>query len=115
MVPLAMIAVLSGCQSAHVAKPAVAEFGGSAPDAQMEFWHTLALRSLTSNDDALHGMLLYLDEKDDCATYADRMTVLKQRGLLPAGFNEPAEEAVRRGTVAVMFAKILKLRGGLAM
>jgi len=109
------VLLAAGCQSARVTKPAIAEFGGSDPDAQIDFWHALASRSLTSNDDAMHAMLLYLDDKDDCATYADRVAELKKRRLLHAGFDSPADEAVRRGTVAVMFANALHLRGGWAM
>jgi hypothetical protein len=108
-------ALLAGCHSAHVADPVTSKLAASDPDTQLMFWHTLAERPMTSNDDALHGMLLYLDEKDDCASYADRVTLLKGRALLPTDFNEPADVAVTRGTVAVMFAQTLHLKGGWAL
>src|SRR5450432_1710337 len=60
-------------------------------------------------------MLLYLDDHDDCADYAARVALLKQRGLLAGDFNQPHDAAVQRGTIAVMFVKTLKLRGGWAM
>ena len=41
-----------------------ANLSGSDADAQMEFWHTLASRNLTSNDEAFHGLLLFLDAED---------------------------------------------------
>lgn len=107
--------VAYGCKQAQVEKPVTADIAQSDPDSQLLFWHTLAERPLTSNDDAFHGMLLYLDERDDCPDYAARVALLKQRGLLPASFNQPASAAVERGTVAVMIVKTLSIRGGWAM
>ncbi len=112
---LGCLLLMTGCQSAHIGKPVTAELGGDDADTQLDFWHTLAERPLTSNDDALHGMLLYLDQTDSSAGYAERVTLLKKRGLLASSFNRPADEAVLRGTVAVMFVKTLSLKGGWAM
>jgi hypothetical protein len=105
----------AGCQTAHVDKPLTAELGSSDPDTQLEFWHTLAEQSVTSNDDAFHGLLLFLDGTDASSDYAGRVETLKSRKLLPAGFNQPAEQAVDRGTLAVALARALKIRGGLVM
>jgi hypothetical protein len=109
------ILLMVGCHGAQVQHDVTADLGGNDPDVQLDFWHTLADRPLTSNQDALHGMLLYLDNKDDCADYAARVALLKQRKILPGDFNKPANAAVERGTVAVMFVKTLKLHGGWAM
>src|ERR1700712_4830597 len=96
-----MISVfLAGCHSAKVAEPLTAKLGGSDPDSQMEFWHTLAERNLTSNDEAFHGLLLYLSDADPATDYAGRVTVLKSRGLLDANFHQPADQAVERGILA---------------
>ena len=81
----------------------------------MEFWHQLAERPVTGNDDAFHGLLLYLDGEDPSQDYAGRVETLKSRGLLPRGFNQPAERAVDRGTLAVAITKALDIKGGWAM
>jgi hypothetical protein len=60
-------------------------------------------------------MLLYLDSSDASHDYAGRVKTMKSRGLLPAGFEGKADEAVERGTVAVMIAKVLNIHGGWAM
>lgn len=104
-----------GCQAARVDQPVVAKLGGVDPDTQMDFWHTLADQSVTSNDDALHGLLIYLDGSDDSQGYDQRVQKLIDRGLLPANFSSPAEEGVTRGTLAVALVKTLKVRGGLMM
>ncbi len=95
--------------------PVARELGGSDPGKQIEFWHTLADRPVTSNDDALHGLLLFLDGQDDSADYAARVEAMKQRKMLPAGFRAAGDEAVDRGTVAVALVRALGIRGGWAM
>lgn len=105
----------TGCQTARVVQPITAQYGGSDADAQLEFWHTLADQPVTSNDDALHGLLLFLDGTDPANTYDERVTALKSRGLLPRSFDAPPDEAVSRGTLAVAITKALDLPGGWVM
>jgi hypothetical protein len=92
--------------------PAVA---GNDPGAQMEFWHTLPQRRVASNDEAFHALLLFVDGSDPATDYAGRVEMLKQRKMLPQGFNGTSEVAVKRGTVAVAIAKALEIKGGLSM
>ena len=115
LVGIACLALLGGCQAAHVPDSVVAKFPGDDAGAQLDFWHELAERKLTSNDDAFHGLLLYLDNTDPSANYAQRVATLRSRGLLPAHFSEPADLAVERGTIAFAIVKTLRLRGGWVM
>lgn len=103
----------AGCNNAKVAEPLTGKLGGSDPDAQMEFWHTLASRNLTSNDEAFHGLLLYIDSTDPATDYAGRLQSLKSRGLLDESFNQPADQAIQRGTLATTLVRALKIKGGL--
>jgi hypothetical protein len=107
--------LLAGCHSAHVPADVTSNLGGNDPDVQLNFWHTLAEHHLTSNQDAFHAILLYVDDHDDCADYNARVALLKSRGMLAKDFNEPHDSAVKRGTVAVMFVKILNIHGGWAL
>jgi len=106
---------LLGCRATTVGKPLAAELSGSDPDAQLNFWHSLADEPLTSNDQAFHGLLLYLDSKDDSTDYAARVQALQARGIVSKQFKEPAEAIVTRGTLAVAIVKILEIKGGLTM
>ena len=114
---LALIAllVLTGCQTARVERPLTLDHGGNDVGEQLEFWHALAERPVTSNDEAFHGLLLFLDEEDPATDYAGRVSALRSRGMLPAGFDKPAEQAVERGTLAVAVVKALKIDGGLML
>jgi len=109
---LAALIVEAGCHSAKVAEPLTAKLGGSDPDSQLEFWHTLAQRNLTSNDEAFHGVLLYLSDTDPASDYEGRVKELKSRGLLDANFHQPADQAVERGTLAQVIVRALKIKGG---
>jgi hypothetical protein len=112
---LAGIVLTSGCQTARVEKPLTHELGGNDPNEQLEFWQRLADQPVTSNDDAFHGLLLFLDGGDPASDYAGRVQTLKSRKLLPQSFNQPAEQAVSRGTLAVALVKMLDIKGGLML
>jgi hypothetical protein len=107
-----ILVVTCGCQTPRAGKPLAAELAGSDADAQLSFWHELTDETVTTNDHAFHGLLLYLDGKDDSADYAGRVATLKSRKMLPKNFDEPATAAVRRGTLAVAIMRVLKQHGG---
>ena len=81
----------------------------------MEFWYQLARRPVVSNDETMHALLLYLDNTDPAANYADRVKVLHSRGMLPGGFDRPGDEVVERGTLAVALMKMAGVKGGVTM
>jgi hypothetical protein len=91
------------------------KFPGNDADSQLNFWHELANRHLTSNDEALHGLLLYADGRDDATTYDKRVATLKSRGYLAASFSAPANDAIRRGDLAVAIVNIVGIKGGWVM
>jgi hypothetical protein len=107
--------MLVGCQSAKVANPMPAEMLANFPEQQMNYWHSMADRNLISNNEAFHGLLLYVDGKDDSESYEARVQGLKGKKILPASFNEPSDNAVTRGTLAVAMVHILHIRGGASL
>ena len=109
------IAAAGGCSSSVKGPPLAKELSGNDPQAQLEFWHALPARRAVSNDEAFHAVLLFLDGTDPAADYAGRVRAMAARGLLPAGFEAPADAALRRGTLAIALAKALQVRGGLTM
>ena len=112
---LATVLLLPACRQTTVAEPLATELFNNDPDTQMAFWHTLGERSLASNDEALHGVLLYLDGEDHAASYAERMTQLKARNILPTDFDRPGNEALNRGTLALLISRMADIRGGVFM
>ncbi len=115
---LAALLLLCGCSTGHVSSPPLTvDYGGSDPDTQMEFWHRLPDRSVASNDEAFHALLLFTSpaNEDPAKDYAARVAALRARKMLPEGFDSPADGPVRRGTLAVALCRLLGLRGGLMM
>lgn len=112
---MAFLLVLPACQQAIVTDPLTEDLAGNAPDTRMAFWHTLGERGLTSNDEALHGVLLYLDGEDHAGGYDERVAQLKARNVLPAGFDLPGDEALNRGTLALLVSRMADIRGGIFM
>jgi len=107
--------VAGGCATPKAGVPLTTEFATGDTDAQMEFWHQLTGRAMTSNDDAFHGLLLYVDGQDTSADYAARVTNLKSRGMIPRHFNGAADDAVKRGTLAVAVVRVTDIKGGVTM
>jgi hypothetical protein len=112
---LLIAALCAGCQAPRVRQPLTATLRGDTFESQMEFWHELSSRPLTSNDEALHGLLLFFDGKDPATGYADRVQAAKDRGLLGRGFDAAADEAMDRGTLACILVRALKIDGGWAL
>jgi hypothetical protein len=108
-------ALLGGCQHSHVAPPLATNYPPADVSAEMEFWHTLADARLTSNDEALHGLIILANKSDESKTYDDRIKWMIEHGYLPSGWNAPADDAVERGTVARILTGIMKIEGGLSM
>jgi hypothetical protein len=106
---------LCGCQTARVPQTLVSQLKTEGDDAQMEFWHRLNDEPVASNDDAFHAVLLYFDGSDSHPDYAARVAAMKQRRMLPGGFNAPPDQAIERGTLAVALVRALQLRGGMML
>lgn len=112
---IGVLLLVNGCQIKPVAQALAPEMTGSDPEAQMEFWHTLVDRKITSNDEAFHGLLLFLDQEDPSADYEARVALLKQRQMIAEDFDQPATAAIQRGTLAVALVRFLQIKGGVTM
>jgi hypothetical protein len=104
----------TGCASitGHPLTPSLA---GDDPDSQIAYWHTLPDRNVISNDEAFHGLLLFVDSEDSSSSYEQRVAKLKSRKMLPADFHAPAAAAADRGTLAVILVRVLSIHGGVTM
>jgi hypothetical protein len=109
-----LLLTCGGCRSA-TGTPLPHELAGSDPDSQIAFWHALPTRKAVTNDEALHALLLFIDSQDTASDYAARVQTLNARHMLPHGFQAAADEAVKRGTVAVVLVRALSIHGGLTL
>ena len=80
--------------------------------AELDFWHNLPGRSAVTNDEGLHGVILFADGSDDSGSYEERIARLKERGWLLQGFDEAPDLAMQRGVLAKAIAHLLDIEGG---
>ncbi len=111
VMPLAM----TGCQSAQVTENLTEQYAGNNLDSQMNFWHSLNDKKLISNDEAFHGALLFYCGEDHSKNYDERVWRLKEDGFLPDSFSGADNEAITRGQLAALLAKMVELDGGVMM
>ena len=106
---------LTGCQSAQVTTSLTDQYAGNDMASQMNFWHSLNNKKLICNNDALHGVMLFYNEKDPAQNYDDRVSKFKADGFLPSNFAGAPNDAITRGQLASILAKMLKVKGGVMM
>ncbi len=112
---LAAAFAVIGCERTRVSEPLATDYGEEATEADMQFWHGLADRSVVTNNGAFHALIALDKGGDPTDSYEARVEHLKKKGFLPEGFDRPANEAVRRGTVARILAPMLDIKGGVTM
>ncbi len=83
--------------------------------AQLDFWHSLPGKSAVSNNEGLHGLLLFADGSDPSTNYDQRLALAKERGWVPDTFNEPGDMVMQRGTLARAVAVATGIKGGVMM
>lgn len=112
---LALAACLGGCQNSQYASPLITEYDQANTRAELDFWHGLAEQPVTTNNDALHGLIELAHGSDPAGTYEERIAWLAERGYLDWNWYRPPDQAVTRGTVASVLCRILDIKGGLTM
>ncbi|MAT82572.1 MAG: hypothetical protein CMJ29_13130 [Phycisphaerae bacterium] len=113
-----LLMTATGCdlfERTSIENSAVVQF--PANDEDFDFWDTLATQSVVTNDDALHGLLLLADGKDDCETYECRYEAGVQKGWFEGSWGgmPPANQSAKTGWIAVAGCRILEIKGGLTM
>jgi len=110
--PLLAVLLLVGCLRSEVSVSVVERFPGDqdTPD----FWSEVAVATVVTNDDALHGLYLLADGTDPFGSFPDRAREARERGWV-GGEELAAREAAHYGAIAVAIYDILHLRGGVTL
>ncbi|MFG0247981.1 MAG: hypothetical protein ACF8OB_03770 [Phycisphaeraceae bacterium JB051] len=115
LVTCVMALAMTGCQTAEVTTSLTSQYAGNDMDSQMNFWHSLNDKKLISNDEAFHGVLLMHCGEDHAKNYDERVWRLTEDKLLSADFKGQENEAITRGQLAAVLARILDIKGGVMM
>jgi len=110
-----MLVALAGCETTRRASPLVTDYDQQNAEAELDFWHGLADQPVTTNNDAFHGLIEFHEGVDPHRTYEDRVAWLTDQGFLDAGYQGQADQAINRGTVAQILARMLEIEGGVTM
>jgi hypothetical protein len=111
----AVMCVLSGCARTTIEHPLDTNYRSGDTVAEIEFLEALSQRSAVSNDEALHALFVLSDGEDINRSYEARVEEAKRRGWLSPGFDEAADLAVQRGTVARAVCVLCGIKGGVIM
>ncbi len=112
---LCVATISTGCgltARTTVEKPAAAAFPTAADS--LDFWDALEVQPVTTNDDALHGLLLLAGREPAEDTWEARVEAAREAGWI-AGNVPPANESAQMGFIAVCVCRILDVQGGLSM
>ena len=112
----AAVVTAGGCQRSMV-REALPIDGPKADAAasQLDFWHSLPGKGAISNNEGLHGLILFTEGNDPNENYDQRLAFAKQKGWLGEGFDEPGDMVMQRGTLARAIAVSTDIKGGVMM
>jgi len=112
-----LVTAASGCsfERTRLADSAVTQH--PTADATLDFWDALATQSVTTNDDALHALILFQDgDKGLLDTYEARVARATALGWMPPDApTPPSNESATVGMMAVAGCHILKIEGGVSV
>jgi len=63
-------------------------------------------------NDALRGLLMLIDGKDDCENFRQRVEKLRARRIIPPSWNCQADRPITKGRLAYMLYQACGIRGG---
>lgn len=112
---LTLALAVGGCERTIVTYPLETNSPPGDVGAEAQFWSDLGNRTIVSNDEGFHGLLLTEDGIDNTGSYEARVEEAKKRGWVESDWNEPANMAMQRGTLAVAICRLCKIEGGLIM
>ena len=92
-----------GCERARIKDSAVDQFPRSAQE--LDFLDALEKQMVVTNDDALHGLIVFADGADLSSTYEGRVAVARQKQWVGSGWNPPADESAQIGWMSVLLQR----------
>lgn len=109
---VAVIALAAGCDRQMLQTSVTDRF--PRPEQELDHAESLDSTSVVTNNDMLHGFIVFVSGEDPWATYAQRVLDARSRGWLPKDWREPANESATVGRMASIASHIVEIRGGLS-
>ena len=110
---LAAGVAVGGCQNAGMVT------GGEQPLVADEdsafFIDRVADQENVSENDAMRGVLLLLDDQDSAETFQQRVDLMLERGLVSPNWDFSADRPITRGRLAYMICEATNMPGGVIL
>ncbi len=110
---LLLLGCCVACERSHIKDSAVDQYPRSSQE--LDFLDALEKQIVVTNDDALHGLIVFADGADLSSTYEGRVAVARQKQWVGSGWNPPADESAQIGWMSVAACRIVGIKGGLTM
>jgi hypothetical protein len=113
------MATMAGLALAGCGARALQVGGGDAKLVQGEespdYIDRVQSQKYVSENDAMRGILMLVDGKDEQPDFAARVRSLRDRGIVDGGWRFQADRPVTRGRLAYMVCQALRVRGGVTL
>lgn len=106
---------MAACARTRIAEPFDVNLRPGSLDSEMAYWGHIAERPTVSNNEALHGLLLFADGVDLTRSWEERVELARERNWVGDSFHEDPDLAIQRGTLARAVAVICRIKGGVMM
>jgi hypothetical protein len=103
----------AACERSRVEDSAIDRFPASKDE--LDFLEALDKQVVVTNDDALHGLLMFADGTDLSTSFEGRVEVAKRKEWIPSSWDRPADESAQVGWMSVAACRVLNIKGGLTM
>ena len=115
LLTLAAVGAIAACSRTTITQPLSTNYAPGDVGAALEFQEAMTTRSAVSNDEGLHAVIELALTGDQMTSYEQRVALAKQEGWLDPDFDEPADLAMQRGTLARAICVALHIKGGIIM
>ncbi|NLW87744.1 MAG: hypothetical protein GXY38_12820 [Planctomycetes bacterium] len=111
LLALAAATIVGGCGQS--AKPIVhPEAALPAPEDSPEFMDRVSSMPEITENDAMRGMLMFVNGKDDSESFEQRVLKLQSMNIAASSWTFNADAALTRGKLAYMVGQALNVQGG---
>ena len=112
---LLLLLLAAACARTTLKSSVAAEHGGNDEFAELDFWEGVSEAKLVTNQDALHALLLSVEQAQAEADYAAEVQQARKRGWVKEGWNKPANETAETGLIARAICLEYAIKGGVTM
>ncbi len=113
--PLLLLLLAVACARTTLKSSVAAEHGGTDEFAELDFWEGISEAKLVTNQDALHAMLLSVEQAQAGADYTAEVRRARERGWVKESWNKPANETAQTGLIARAICIEYDIEGGVTM